>query len=557
MRTLHHFDQTGLFKPLARSAGGYRPTGCDDVVRLRGIQALRHLGLPLKQIAEMLAGDGADLPAIVARQVRALDPEIRQATDLRGRLQLMLDGYAGGGQPDMADWLGSLALMATCARFFNPDEIRTIAGNWRSSETEWLAPLPKGKAMMARGLLPTDPVLRLTGDSLALGWMLALLGLPRAGFILLGSAVVDRFSPQREMTLSKQVCTALLPTLAALVLLDALTLRRIGLLAFGIGLATAFSIPAGTSMLPLVAPARLQAANSLLMGLRQLSLVIGALRAALLITVLGDSGRAPAAGTVTDPRGLGLVFKQEALSCAFSARTLWRVRFAPPAVSAALSLVARPAQPVLAAEAEGRRCFWRDQPLRTCLLYGSAVALLITGLVQIALPGLAASQPRLGAAALGSLLAALGAGTLAGMVVSGARPRLRWVNLGMTILVVDALVGLLFMLSGDIGARWRGVALLLAIGLLGGYLQVTVFTWIQRRVAPAMLGRAMSVFLIIFMGLAPLSSTATGWLLRWRALPSLFAAAGGALLACPLLALARSPMRRVSDDLPASAAVDV
>lgn len=134
------------------------------------------------------------------------------------------------------------------------------------------------------------------------------------------------------------------------------------------------------------------------------------------------------------------------------------------------------------------------------------------------------------------------------MGVSGARPRLRWVNLGMTILAVDALVGLLFMPMGRISALWQGLALLLAIGLLGGYMQVMVFTWIQRRVAPAMLGRAMSVFLFIFMGLAPLSSAATGWLLRWVALPTLFASAGGALLALSMLALAVSPMRRVSDE---------
>lgn len=50
------------------------------------------------------------------------------------------------------------------------------------------------------------------------------------------------------------------------------------------------------------------------------------------------------------------------------------------------------------------------------------------------------------------------------MVVSSARPRLRWVKLGMTILAVDALVGLLFMPMGRISALWQGLALLLAIG---------------------------------------------------------------------------------------------
>ena len=137
------------------------------MARLHGIQALRHLGLPLKQIGEMLTGDGADLPAIVARQVRALDHEIRQATDLRGRLQLMLDRFDRGGQPELADWLGSLALMATYARYFNPDEIKTIVGNWRSIEAEWPALLAEVKAMMARGVPPTD----LAMQPLAHRWM--------------------------------------------------------------------------------------------------------------------------------------------------------------------------------------------------------------------------------------------------------------------------------------------------------------------------------------------------------------------------------------------------
>ena len=137
------------------------------MARLHGIQALRHLGLPLKQIGEMLTGDGADLPAIVARQVRALDHEIRQANDLRGRLQLMLDRFDRGGQPELADWLGWLALMATYARYFNPDEIKTLVGNWRSIEAEWPALLAEVKAMMARGVPPTD----LAMQPLAHRWM--------------------------------------------------------------------------------------------------------------------------------------------------------------------------------------------------------------------------------------------------------------------------------------------------------------------------------------------------------------------------------------------------
>ncbi len=382
-------------------------------------------------------------------------------------------------------------------------------------------------------------VLRLTGDTLVLGTVLALLGIPRALFILLGGAVVDRYSPKRVLMLSKHVNTALLGALALLVLFDRLTLPLVYLLALGIGLSTAFSIPAGTSMLPqVVAAQQLSAANGLLMGLRQLSFFIGPLLAGLLIALFGD-GQTGGIGSLRDAQGLGLAFGLDALSFVVSALTLAKVRTAPAP--------ARAHPPVLAAVAEGLRTFWQDTALRSCLLYWSAVALLVTGPVQIALPVLASERPELGAAAFGGLLAAYGAGTLAGMVVSGARPHLRAVNLGVTILLVDALVGLLFMPLGRITALWQGVALLGAIGALGGYMQVTVFTWIQRRVAPALLGRAMSVFMFIFMGLAPISSAATGWVLRSVSLPTLFTAAGGALVVLVLFALAGSGMRQVND----------
>lgn len=382
-------------------------------------------------------------------------------------------------------------------------------------------------------------VLRLTGDTLVLGTVLALLGIPRALFILLGGAIVDRHSPKRVLMLSKHANTVLLGTLALLVLFDRLTLPLVYTLALGIGLSTAFSIPAATSMLPqVVAPQQLPAANGLMMGLRQLSFFIGPLLAGLLIALLGD-GQTGGIGKLRDAHGLGLAFGLDALSFVLSALTLAQVRTTP--------VPARAHPPVLAAVAEGLRTFWRDTALRSCLLYWSAVALLVTGPVQIALPVLASERPELGAAAFGGLLAAYGAGTLAGMVVSGARPHLRAVNLGLTILLVDALVGLLFMPLGHISALWQGLALLGAIGVLGGYMQVTVFTWIQRRVAPALLGRAMSVFMFIYMGLAPISSAATGWVLRSVALPTLFVAAGGALVVLVLLALAGSGMRKVTD----------
>lgn len=77
VRTLHHYDEIGLLKPSGRSDGGYRLYDRADVERLHAIQALRSLGLALDDIGNLLSGDGASLPTIVERQLRALDVQKR------------------------------------------------------------------------------------------------------------------------------------------------------------------------------------------------------------------------------------------------------------------------------------------------------------------------------------------------------------------------------------------------------------------------------------------------------------------------------------------------
>jgi hypothetical protein len=76
-------------------------------------------------------------------------------------------------------------------------------------------------------------------------------------------------------------------------------------------------------------------------------------------------------------------------------------------------------------------------------------------------------------------------------------------------------------------------------------MQIAVFTWIQRRVAMAMMGRVMSIFMFIFMGLAPLSAAFTGWTLQFLSLAQLFACGGMALLLCALLAGLLTPMASI------------
>lgn len=379
-------------------------------------------------------------------------------------------------------------------------------------------------------------VLRLTGDPLTLGLVLAVMGLPRAAFILLGGALVDRYSPQRVLLLTKLLNALWVGLLALLVGSGALQLWMVYALALAIGLTTAFSYPAGSAILPLcLPPALLRVANGSFMALRQLSVLLGPLLAGGLIVWLAE----PGAPGVQDARGLALAFGFDALSFFVSSWTLLHVR-----------LLSRPqpsTAPVLAAIAEALRHCWRDVELRTLCLYFAAIGFFVGGPIQVALPVLAQQQLPGGAAALGLLLAGHGAGVLVGMALSGLRRRLGLANLGATVLAFDAIAGLAFLPFGHIHATWQGVALLAPLGALAGFVQAAVYTWMQQRVPPAMLGRTMALFMFLFMGITPLAAAAAGAGLALWGAQALFTFSGAALLAVVLLGALFTPLRRLRD----------
>ena len=163
VRTLHHYDAIGLLHPSARSESGYRLYADADVARLHAIQALRHLGLPLAEIAPLLDGEHAGPQAILEQQIRSLEQQVRQANELRERLLLLRDGLLRGHIPQTQDWVQSLSLMATYGKYFDAGELRSILANWTGVEREWRELLPQVRAAMTARLAPdTPPVQALT-----------------------------------------------------------------------------------------------------------------------------------------------------------------------------------------------------------------------------------------------------------------------------------------------------------------------------------------------------------------------------------------------------------
>ncbi len=171
VRTLHHYDEIGLLKPSARSESGYRLYGQADIQRLHGIQTMRQMGLALGDIAALLDGEGGSPERIIGQQIRLLDQQIAQATELRGRLSMLQDGLVSGAEPDMSNWLEALALMTTYGRYFSATELKRIFQNWQRIEADWLLVKDKVRHAMDRSLPADHPEVQ----ALAYRWMALML----------------------------------------------------------------------------------------------------------------------------------------------------------------------------------------------------------------------------------------------------------------------------------------------------------------------------------------------------------------------------------------------
>ena len=129
-------------------------------------------------------------------------------------------------------------------------------------------------------------VLQLTGNALAVGTVLAVAAIPRALFMLVGGALVDRFSPRSLMLGSNLVRFGLVVLLAGLVLTGTIELWMLYVMALFFGLADAFFYPAQSAIVPqLVKERDLPTANALVQGTAQLSLFVGPMLAGGLIAL--------------------------------------------------------------------------------------------------------------------------------------------------------------------------------------------------------------------------------------------------------------------------------
>ncbi len=378
--------------------------------------------------------------------------------------------------------------------------------------------------------------LQLSNDPLALGIVLALEGLPRAAFMLVGGAVTDRFAPRRVMVVADIARGLLTAAMAVVVLTGAVQMWMLFGFALAFGLIAGLAVPAENSIVPTLVPLDdLQAGNAVIMGATQLSAFVGPTLAGAVI-----------ASFSTSMTGVGLAFAIDATSFAISATAFSLIRMGRrrPADSAE-------AFALWSSIREGIRNVWTDQALRFVFSVLFAINLFVVGPLLVGIPLVAHQRLPQGAMAFGVLMGAFAIGNLAGYLVAGAAPQPSSATMRVIVVGVFAAFGATIASLGLATHMWLDTGLLAALGVGNGYLAISLFTWVQARTPEDMLGRTMSLVTFSSLGLVSISQAAAGTIARWD-LDGLFLFSGSLVLGATTWIATRPGLRAFTDSITAA-----
>lgn len=177
VKALRVYEAQGLVQPV-RTAAGWRAYGPDQMARLHQVLALKRLGLPLKDIGELMAGELKGLDAVLdlqervlARQKQEAERGLRLLAKARRRLaggetlsmddliQLTRETTMDSNRLDPAEWKRVFGPL-TQKHFTEAERTtmleRQVAGG-EAIQQAWSALIGEAKAAYAAGVDPASP----------------------------------------------------------------------------------------------------------------------------------------------------------------------------------------------------------------------------------------------------------------------------------------------------------------------------------------------------------------------------------------------------------------
>jgi MFS family permease len=351
-------------------------------------------------------------------------------------------------------------------RYFS-GQIVSVSGNWMQMVAEvWL-------------------MLSLTGSGVAVGMTTALQFLPILLFGAWGGVLADRFDKRRLLMVTQALMA--LPALAlfAIVSVGAVEPWMVLALVFVRGTFNAVDNPTRQAFpIEMVGPARLVNAVSLNSVLIHASRLFGPAIAALVIALAG----------------VGPCFALNVFTFAAMVFALWRM---DPAQLHAPQPVPRERGAVRAGLRYVRRTPALAVPLALMALVGTF------GLnFQVTLPLLARFSFNGGPSTYAALVAAMGVGSVIGALLTGAHGRT-----DARLIAGAALAfGLLALLAAAMPSIALEIPVLAALGAAAVTFAAAINSSLQLAVEPAMRGRVMALYSIVFLGSTPIGGPLAGWL---------------------------------------------
>jgi len=328
-------------------------------------------------------------------------------------------------------------------------------------------------------------VYRLTGSSFLLGTVAFAGQIPVFLLAPLGGMAADRWNRRRIVIATQTLSMIQAGILAALMLSHRITVWEVIVLAASMGAVNAFDIPARQAFLvEMVGREDLMNAIALNSSMFNGARVIGPAVAGVLVASIGEGWCffANSVSYVAVITGL-LLMHVEPLRRAMSKET--------------------PLENIV----EGFRFVRRTAPIWALMLLIGVVSFVAVP-YSVLMPIFADRILHGGARALGILMGAAGAGALLGALTLAARRGVH--GLGRVVAYAAAGFGFSLILFSFSRSFWLSVALLIPVGY-GVMLQMSSSnTLIQAMVPDHLRGRAMAVYTMMFMGMAPMGALFAG-----------------------------------------------
>lgn len=328
-------------------------------------------------------------------------------------------------------------------------------------------------------------VYRLTGSSVLLGSIAFASQFPVFVVAPLGGAIADRHNRHHVVIATQAASMMLAAILAWLTLTNRVQVWHIFLLASGLGVVNAFDIPARQAFIVEMVAREDQmnviALNSTMFnGAR----IVGPAIAGILVARIGE----------------GWCFMANAISYIAVIGGLMMMKVTPKPIA---GTEASPFQHIK----EGFSWVKRTRPIRTLLLMLGLVSLV--GMpYAVLMPIFADRILHGGARGLGLLMGATGVGAMMAALTLAAKKSLK--GLGRWVAISSAGFGISMILFSQSKYFWLSFVLLIPLGFSMMLQMAASNTLIQSMVPDRLRGRVMSVYSMMFMGMAPFGALFAG-----------------------------------------------